>query len=103
MTTISKAEITYKIKKMMGKHLGIDEESITEQLNLTDDLGADSLDSIELTIAFEEEFEILIDDAEAENAGTVGSIITLVEEKINGINTNIKGYPFPPYMGAPSG
>ena len=103
MNTISNFEITYKIKKMMGKHLGIDEESITEQLNLIDDLGADSLDSIELVMAFEEEFEILIDDTEAENAETVGSIITLVEEKINGINTNASGHPFPPYRGAPSG
>jgi|TARA_R110000822_G_scaffold256878_4_gene382571 acyl carrier protein len=88
MSTISNFEITYKIKKMMSKHLGIDVETITEQLNLIDDLGADSLDSIELIIALEEEFDILVDDAEAENAETVGSIITLVEQKINGINTN---------------
>ena len=83
MSTISNFEITYKIKKMMSKHLGIDVETITEQLNLIDDLGADSLDTVELVMAFEEEFGSEISDSEAEKILTVGDAVKFIDGKSN--------------------
>ena len=59
-------DIKGKIKKIVADHLGIEEEKVTEEASFIDDLGADSLDTVELVMAFEEEFGSEISDSEAE-------------------------------------
>ena len=71
-------DIKAKIKKIVADHLGIDEEKVTEEASFIDDLGADSLDTVELVMAFEEEFG---SDSEAEKILTVGDAIKFVESK----------------------
>ena len=67
-------DITSKVKKIVADHLGIDEAKVTEEASFIDDLGADSLDTVELVMAFEEEFGSEISDSEAEKILTVGTI-----------------------------
>ena len=74
-------DISSKIKKMVADHLGIDESKVTSESNFIDDLGADSLDTVELVMAFEEEFGSEISDSEAEKILTVGDAIKFVESK----------------------
>ena len=62
----SMSEVKSKIKKIVADHLGIEEEKVTEEASFIDDLGADSLDTVELVMAFEEEFGSEISDSEAE-------------------------------------
>ena len=64
-------DISSKVKKIVADHLGIDEAKVTEESSFIDDLGADSLDTVELVMAFEEEFEIEIDDEVAGEMSTV--------------------------------
>jgi len=64
-----------KIKKIMVDQLGVDESKITEDSSFVDDLGADSLDIVELIMAFEEEFDIEIPDEDAEKIKTVGDAV----------------------------
>ena len=64
-------------------HLGIDEAKVTEEASFIDDLGADSLDTVELVMAFEEEFGSEISDSEAEKILTVGDAIKFIESKSN--------------------
>ena len=73
-------DIKNKIKKIVADHLGIEEEKVTEEASFIDDLGADSLDTVELVMAFEEEFGSEISDSEAENF-TVGDAIKFIESK----------------------
>ena len=70
-----------KIKKIVADHLGIEEEKVTEEASFIDDLGADSLDTVELVMAFEEEFGSEISDSEAEKILTVGDAIKFIENK----------------------
>ena len=70
-----------KIKKIVADHLGIEEEKVTEEASFIDDLGADSLDTVELVMAFEEEFGSEISDSEAEKILTVGDAIKFIERK----------------------
>ena len=70
-----------KIKKIVADHLGIEEEKVTEEASFIDDLGADSLDTVELVMAFEEEFGSEISDSEAEKILTVGDAIKFIESK----------------------
>ena len=74
-------DIKNKIKKIVADHLGIEEEKVVEEASFIDDLGADSLDTVELVIAFEEEFGQEISDSEAEKILTVGDAIKFIESK----------------------
>ena len=76
-----KEDIAKKLKKMVVDHLGVDESKVTDDANFIDDLGADSLDSVELVMAFEEEFGSEISDSEAEKILTVGDAIKFIENK----------------------
>lgn len=68
-----------RVKGIIVDQLGVDADEVTPEASFTDDLGADSLDIVELVMAFEEEFEIEISDEEAEQIGTVGQAITHIE------------------------
>ena len=74
-------DISSKVKKIVADHLGIDEAKVTEEASFIDDLGADSLDTVELVMAFEEEFGSEISDSEAEKILTVGDAIKFIESK----------------------
>ena len=70
-----------KVKKMVAEHLGVEEVKVTDEANFVDDLGADSLDTVELVMSFEEEFGSEISDSEAEKILTVGDAIKFIERK----------------------
>tara|TARA_B100001105_G_scaffold202169_1_gene165882 strand:+ start:441 stop:680 length:240 start_codon:yes stop_codon:yes gene_type:complete len=74
-------DVSSKVKKMVADHLGVEETKVTEEANFIDDLGADSLDTVELVMAFEEEFGSEISDSEAEKILTVGDAIKFIESK----------------------
>ena len=74
-------EVTSKVKKIIVDHLGIDEAKVVEEASFIDDLGADSLDTVELVMAFEEEFGSEISDSDAEKILTVGDAIKFIENK----------------------
>jgi acyl carrier protein len=74
-------EVTSKVKKIIVDHLGIDEAKVVEEASFIDDLGADSLDTVELVMAFEEEFGSEISDSDAEKILTVGDAIKFIEKK----------------------
>jgi len=74
-------DVATKVKKMVSDHLGVEESKVTEEANFIDDLGADSLDTVELVMAFEEEFGSEIADSEAEKILTVGDAIKFIENK----------------------
>ena len=67
-----------KVKKIVADHLGIEQEKVTEEASFIDDLGADSLDTVELVMAFEEEFECEIPDDAAEKIQTVKDAIDFI-------------------------
>ena len=71
-------EVSSKVKKIVADHLGIEEAKVTEESSFIDDLGADSLDTVELVMAFEEEFGSEISDSEAEKILTVGDAIKFI-------------------------
>ena len=74
-------DVASKVKKIVSDHLGIDDVKVTEEASFIDDLGADSLDTVELVMAFEEEFGSEISDSEAEKILTVGDAIKFIENK----------------------
>ncbi|MBC5798910.1 MAG: acyl carrier protein [Candidatus Eremiobacteraeota bacterium] len=69
-----------KVKKIIVDQLGVDEAEVTPEASITDDLGADSLDQVELVMAFETEFNIDIPDEEAETIKTVGDAVKKIDE-----------------------
>ena len=75
------SDISERVKKIVIEHLGAEEEKVTENANFIEDLGADSLDTVELVMAFEEEFGSEISDSEAEKILTVGDAIKFIESK----------------------
>ena len=77
------SEIEADVKKIVVEHLGIEESKVTPEAKFIDDLGADSLDTVELVMAFEEEFGSEISDNEAEKILTVGDAIKFIEGKSN--------------------
>jgi len=70
-----------KIKEVVVDQLGVDAEQVTPAANFVDDLGADSLDTVELIMAFEEEFDVEIPDTDAEKIKTVQDVINYIESK----------------------
>ena len=74
-------DIKGKVKKIVADHLGIEIEKINDESSFIDDLGADSLDTVELVMAFEEEFGSEISDSEAEKILTVGDAIKFIESQ----------------------
>ena len=76
-------DISSKVKKIVADHLGIDETKINDDSSFIDDLGADSLDTVELVMAFEEEFGSEISDSQAEKTLTVGDAVKFIEGKSN--------------------
>tara|TARA_B100001105_G_scaffold224230_1_gene193156 strand:+ start:74 stop:307 length:234 start_codon:yes stop_codon:yes gene_type:complete len=74
-------DVASKVKKIVADHLGIEDAKVTEEASFIDDLGADSLDTVELVMAFEEEFGSEISDSEAEKILTVGDAIKFIENK----------------------
>ena len=73
-------DISSKVKKIVADHLGIDEAKVQDDSSFIDDLGADSLDTVELVMAFEEEFDVEIPDEVAEGIATVQDAITLIDK-----------------------
>jgi len=73
------SEVREKVKKIIVDHLGVDVAKVTDEASFIDDLGADSLDTVELVMAFEEEFGSEISDSEAEKILTVGDAVKFIE------------------------
>lgn len=69
-----------KVKAIIAKELNIDEAKITMESSLSEDLGADSLDAVELIMALEDEFGVSVSDEDAQNIHTVGDIVKIVEK-----------------------
>jgi acyl carrier protein len=69
-----------KVKKTIVEQLGVDEDEVTAEASITDDLGADSLDQVELVMALETEFNLDIPDEDAEKIKTVGDAVRYIEE-----------------------
>jgi acyl carrier protein len=76
------SEIAQKVKHIIMEKLGVEESEITPEANFTNDLGADSLDTVELIMEFEKEFNIAIPDEQAEKIGTVGNAIAYIEANV---------------------
>lgn len=70
-----------KVKAIIAEQLGVKSEEVTGEASFVDDLGADSLDTVELVMAFEEEFGIEIPDEDAEKITTVGEAVKYIDEK----------------------
>lgn len=74
------SDVAARVKSIIIDKLGVEESEITNEANFTNDLGADSLDTVELIMEFEKEFNIAIPDDQAEKIGTVGQAITYIEQ-----------------------
>ncbi|MCD8539436.1 MAG: acyl carrier protein [Leadbetterella sp.] len=74
------SDVASKVKKIIVEKLGVDEAEVTTEASFTNDLGADSLDTVELIMEFEKEFNVSIPDDQAENIQTVGQAISYLEE-----------------------
>lgn len=75
------SDVTERVKKIVIEHLGVDAAKVTENASFIDDLGADSLDTVELVMAFEEEFGVEIPDEAAEKIVTVKDAIDFINQK----------------------
>ncbi|HOO83570.1 MAG TPA: acyl carrier protein [Prolixibacteraceae bacterium] len=76
------SDIKGKVTAIIVDKLGVDESEVTPEASFTNDLGADSLDTVELIMEFEKEFDMAIPDDQAEKIGTVGEAIKYIEENI---------------------
>ena len=74
------SDVAEKVKAIIVDNLGVDASEVTAEANFTNDLGADSLDTVELIMEFEKEFNLSIPDEEAEKIETVGNAVTYIEE-----------------------
>jgi acyl carrier protein len=77
------ADIDAKVKEIIVSKLGVDEAQITPEASFTNDLGADSLDTVELVMEFEKAFNIQIPDEDAEKISTVGDVIKYLKGKVS--------------------
>jgi acyl carrier protein len=75
-------EVEAKVKEIIVEQLGVDEAQVAAEASFIDDLGADSLDTVELVMAFEEKFDIEIPDEDAEKMRTVGDAIDYLKQKL---------------------
>jgi acyl carrier protein len=75
-------DLAERVYALVGEQLGVEKESLVPEANLLDDLGADSLDVVELVMAIEEEFGIEVPDADAENIRTLGDITSYIEARV---------------------
>ena len=75
------ATVDERVKKIIAEQLGVEEDEVTPEASFVEDLGADSLDTVELVMAFEEEFSIEIPDEDAEKILTVGKALDYIKEK----------------------
>ncbi|MCY3771445.1 MAG: acyl carrier protein [Gemmatimonadetes bacterium] len=73
-----------RVKEIIAEQLGVDGDQVTDNASFTDDLGADSLDTVELVMALEEEFDLEIPDEDAEKIVTVGDAIKYLQANIDG-------------------
>lgn len=76
------ATIEAKVKEIIVDKLGVDADQVVADASFVDDLGADSLDTVELVMAFEDEFDVEIPDQDAEKITSVGDAVTYLEEKL---------------------
>lgn len=76
------SDIESRVKAIIVDKLGVDESEVTRESSFTNDLGADSLDTVELIMEFEKEFNLAIPDDQAETIGTVGDAINYVENNV---------------------
>ena len=79
---MSSEEVLEKVKGIIVEQLGVSENTVTMEASFIDDLGADSLDIVELVMALEEEFDIEIPDADAEKVVTVGDVVYYIKENV---------------------
>ncbi len=79
-------EILEEVKKIVCEQLGVKMEEVKPKSSLIEDLGADSLDTVELVMALEEQFKIEIPDEDAEKIRTVQDVVTYLEEKVSQLN-----------------
>ncbi len=77
------SDIATRVKEIIVKHLSVDEAKVVESASFTDDLGADSLDQVELVMAFEEAFGCEITDSDAEKLKTFGEAVNFIQSKMN--------------------
>jgi acyl carrier protein len=75
------SDVAERVKKIVVEHLGVDEAKVTDNASFIDDLGADSLDTVELVMEFEKEFNIDIPDEDAEKLRTVGDALNYLKSK----------------------
>ncbi len=80
---MSKADILDKVQKIVAEQLGVEASEVTPQASFANDLGADSLDTVELVMALEEEFDIEIPDEAAEEIATVQSAVDYISDKVS--------------------
>ena len=78
---MAEKSIEEKVKDIIVEQLGVNPEQVTPQAKFIEDLGADSLDTVELVMAFEEEFYVEVPDEEAEKLQTVGDVVKYIEDK----------------------
>lgn len=78
------ADLSEKVKDIIEKELGVEREKLTNEATFIEDLGADSLDIVELVMEFEKEFNIVIPDEDSEKLRTVGDAIGYLQQKVSG-------------------
>lgn len=76
------ADMKAKVTEIIVKKLGVEESQVTDEASFTKDLGADSLDTVELIMEFEKEFDLTIEDSDAEKIQTVGQVISYLTENL---------------------